>query len=67
MYLNYVKDGPQIFLQNDIKLPSISYFVLELENFSLEILISVSRFVRRRNEVWRKMIDEGEPNRDVCF
>ena len=35
MYLNYIKDGPQVFLQNDTKLPPISRFVQELESFSL--------------------------------
>ena len=34
MYLNYEKDSPEVFLQNDTKLPSLSCFAQELESFS---------------------------------
>ena len=34
MYLNYEKDSPDVFLQDDTRLPSVSCFVQELESFS---------------------------------
>ena len=34
MYLSYEKDRPQIFVQNDTNLRSISCFIQELESFS---------------------------------
>ena len=34
MYLNYEQERPDVFLQNDTKVPSLSCFVQELDNFS---------------------------------
>ena len=34
MYLNYGKDSPDVFLQNDTKVASLSCFVQESESFS---------------------------------
>ena len=41
-------------------------FWVSVREFSWRILISVSRLVHPRNEVWRGMVDHEELDRNVC-